>query len=180
MNVITKGFIAAAIVTSSALSHASGPIYYTVNGGATQQLDVTPIADTFEGETRLSAGFLCQVTCDFSADGVLSDVIGGLTTLTVTGGSVSGSNPLCGLISLSGFDWVGSVPHPSSITPITFTLDNVSVSASICGTCNGSIDVTFDPANGASFEFDDNISGTNCNVDGTLTSANGNYYVAWK
>ncbi|MCH8543781.1 MAG: hypothetical protein LAT61_09445 [Alcanivorax sp.] len=183
MNVIAKGFIGATMVAAFGLSHASGPIYYTVNGGSTEQLHITSITDTFEGTTRLSSGFFCQVDCTLTVDGEMADDLTGDTTLTVTNASVSGSSSLCGLLSLSGFPWEGSVPHssiPSPLTPVTFTMDNVAVSASLCGSCSGQIDVTFDPDNGGSFEFDGPITPNgNCNVRGSLTSANGNYYDAW-
>ncbi|MBA3979998.1 MAG: hypothetical protein C0462_05275 [Alcanivorax sp.] len=183
MNIIAKGIIGASLVAAFGLSHAAGPIYYTVNGGPTEQLHLTPIEDTFEGTTHLSAGFLCQATCTLEVDGEMKDDLTGNTTLTVFDGRVSGSNPLCGQLDLNNFPWVGSVPHasiPSPLAPVTFTLEDVNVSASICGSCSDKIDVTFNPADGGSFEFDGPIyPNGNCNVSGTLTSADGNYYDAW-
>ena len=179
MKSISKGIIGAAMMAAFGLSHAAGPIYYTVDGGPVQQLDVNPITDTFVGSSTVTAG-LCSIGCTLSATGTLSDVIGGNTTLSVTNASVSGGL-LCGAVSLSGFPWDGSVAHasiPSPLAPVTFTLNNVAVSAPICGNCSSQIDVTFDPANGGSFEFNGPITPNgNCRVVGSLTSDH--YYDAW-
>ena len=182
MNVIAKGIISATMIMAFGLSHAAGPIYYTIDGGPTEQLHLTPIEDTFSGTTHLSAGAFCQATCTLEVDGKLEDDLTGDTTLTVTHGEVSGGG-LCGALNLSGFPWVGSVPHssiPSPLAPVTFTMHDVAVSASLCGSCSSMIDVTFDPANGGSFEFDGPITPNgNCNVSGSLTSKDGHYYEAW-
>ena len=176
MNAISKGLLGAALLAAFGASHAS-PIYYTVNGGATQQLDVTPITDTFTGTSTVTSGF-CNLSCTLSATGTLSDNLSGNTTLSVSAASTSGSFA-CNTVNLSGFPWVGSVPHssiPSPLAPVTFTLSGVNVS-SICGTCSNQIDVTFDPASGGSFVFNGPITPNgSCAVVGNLTSTN--YYVA--
>ncbi|MCK0538574.1 hypothetical protein [Alcanivorax quisquiliarum] len=180
MNMIAKGIFGAALVAAAGLAQATAPIYYTVNDDPTvYQLDLNPITDTFFGPSTVSSG-LCSIPCTLSATGTLSDVIGGDTTLSVGHASVSGGL-LCSAVSLSGFPWVGSVEHnsiPSPLGPVTFTLEGVSVSAPICGSCSDKIDVTFDPANGGSFVFNGPITPNgNCHVNGTLTS-NNNYYAS--
>lgn len=188
MNVITKGIIGAAMVAAFGLSHAAGPIYYNVTvddvTGPDLALHTHPITDTFAGSTHLSSGVLCQATCNLFATGTLSDDLLGDTTLTVTDAYIgSGGSFLCGALSLGGFPWEGSVPHstvPSPLAPVTFTLDGVAVSASLCGSCSGQIDVTFDPADGGKFIFNGPITPNgNCNVSGTLASSTGKYYDAW-
>lgn len=179
MNVIAKGIIGATMMAAFGLTHAAGPIYYTVNGGATQQLDLAPITDTFVGTTTVRAG-ICSLPCTFTATGTLSDDLV-TTTLAVTSASSSGSFA-CNTVSLSGFPWVGSVPHddiPSPLGPVTFSLSGVNV-VSLCGTCSDTIDVTFDPANGGSFRFNGPIYPKgSCSVQGNLTPQTGNYYEAW-
>lgn len=184
MNVIAKGLLSAALVAAFGVSQAS-PIYYTVNGGATKQLDIDPITDTFSGTTTLVAG-ACSLECTLNATGTLSDN-GSTVDLAVTAASVTGGF-LCSTVGLSGFPWTASVPHTNppitspTLDPILFELSGVSVT-SFCGSCSDMIEVTFDADNGGQFIFDGPIynSGGNssCNVDGTLSSSAGNYYVAW-
>ena len=180
MSPFKKGIIGITMIVAFGLSHATGAIYYTVNGGPTQQLHITPIVDTISGTIQLSSGSFCQVTCTLSTGIQMTDNLNGDTELAFTSGQMSGGG-LCGALSLSGFPWVGSIPHasiPSPIIPVTFTIHNFAVSASICGSCSGQLNVTFDPADGGSFELEGPLPPSkNCSIMGASTSPN--YYEVW-
>lgn len=182
MNLLSKHFTSAAIVLACSLSQASDPIYYTINGGSTQQVNLNPISDTFSGVVNVSMGLLCQFSCTVNARATLNDVIAGDTTLSISDITFVGQ-PFCSLIFLDDAPWEGSLPHysiPSPLEPISFTLDNASLTASICGTCNNQINVTFDPNDGGSVKLDGPITPNgNCNFVGSLTSTSGNYYELW-
>ncbi|WP_159560850.1 hypothetical protein [Alcanivorax sp. S71-1-4] len=178
MKAISKGLLGAALLATFGISQAS-PIYYTVNGGATQQLDAAAITDTFSGSTVLTSG-ICSLNCTLSATGTLSDD-GTNVSLAVTSASVTGGF-LCGGVTLSGFPWTDSIAHASVPTgnplpDVDFTLTGVNVN-SLCGSCSDEIDVTFRSTGGGQFVFADTIEPNgSCSVTGNLTSSN--YYTAW-
>ena len=131
-------------------SYASGPIYYTVNSGATMQLDINPIADVFVGDITLSAGF-CSIDCTMQVVGGITDSVGGETEFSFMMPSLTGS-VLCSSVSFATGLWEGSVSHPDIVTSASFDISNFNV-VSVCGSCGNTTGITFDSSNGSSISF---------------------------
>ncbi|WP_159560870.1 hypothetical protein [Alcanivorax sp. S71-1-4] len=156
---------------------ASGPLYYNVNGGASEQLDVTPIYDHFSGTYTWRNGF-CTVDCALSADVSISEDSNGVTSFLFSS-PVSGGNFFCSTLTFSPTAWSGSVPTPISVndSPIAFTVSGIEQS-SLCGVCSDQMDIYFHAEDGGYFSFDGPIApnGT-CSLKGEMSSSN--YYEFW-
>lgn len=182
MKKLVKLTLGTAVLVACGLSHAA-PVYTTVDGGPVIPLAGNDITDTFRGPASLSAG-ACSLNCTLTATGKVSDT-GTHVQLDITSANSTGSLFLCSLVSFSGFPWSGSVPHsalpsaPGSGQDIEFEVGTVQVN-SPCGSCSGFVDVTFNHnVNGLAYFKFDGIDGTNCTVDGQLTSVNNIDYDIW-
>ena len=156
---------------------ASGPLYYNVNGGATEQLDATPISDHFSGTYTWQNGF-CTVDCILSADVVISEDLNGVTSFLFSSPVTSG-NFFCSTITFSSTVWSGSVPTPISVndSPVALTVSGIEQS-SICGACSNQMDIYFHVENGGYFSFDSAITPEgSCSFKGDVSSSN--YYEFW-
>ena len=184
MNIFKKIAIIAPLATICGISYASNPVMVSIDGAPAVQLSSNPITDTFTGEATLSAG-LCQIDCDFSATGTVTDNGTNMLGLEIT--DLESSGGLFGICSLVEFDYlplISTAPHSSIVAgpPMTvpFTVGLVRVE-SPCGNCEGYVNAQYSNANDGSFSFTGTLSTlppTSCSVSTTvaLTSENNHTY----
>lgn len=131
---------------------------YTPPGDHTVYHSGTMADFRFCGETTLSCAIIGDLTCDLCLDGRVNQT-NTLAQIMITGGDVTGADPLCGDVSMSSFPWYVDAGHnytSSGGIPIT---NNSGVYSGNVGTTvfsvgginvNGDVhDVTFynnDPA----------------------------------
>lgn len=97
-----------------------------------------PVSTNFQGtgKTELKKGSL-TVQCWAVFNGQ-TDAAGAAKITSATFSSANGGSILCGGITATALPWLVSAPS----SPTTATINNVSVSASIFGTCTGNVPLT--------------------------------------